>query len=114
MFAIELGIAVRIIFDVRLNTTDAKISASFGIADLTTALARNGAPEQTEIVTKLDDLLTKVKVDDDARQEFIDLLPDQLSDESKGKIFWDNALDFYRFPTDYLPTEFHEVGTPQS
>ncbi len=38
------------------------------------ALARNGAPEQTEIVTKLDDLLTKVKTDDEARQEFVDLL----------------------------------------
>lgn len=38
------------------------------------ALARNGAPEQNEIVTKLDDLLTKVKTDDEARQEFVDLL----------------------------------------
>ena len=38
------------------------------------ALARNGAPEQNEIVTKLDELLTKVKTDDEARQEFVDLL----------------------------------------
>ncbi len=48
-----------------------------------------------------------------ATQEFIDLLPDQLSEESKRKIFWDNALDFYRFPDDYLPTEFHPVEPAQ-
>jgi len=48
-----------------------------------------------------------------ATQEFIDLLPDQLSNDSKRKIFWDNAVDFYRFPDDYMPTEFHEVGKPQ-
>ena len=49
-----------------------------------------------------------------ATQEFIDLMPEQLSEESKRRILWDNALDFYRLPDDYLPTEFHEVGTPQS
>jgi len=41
--AIEKGIAVRIIFDVRLRTADAKLTANFGIADLSTALARNEA-----------------------------------------------------------------------
>jgi putative thioredoxin len=38
------------------------------------ARARSGAPDQDEIVEKLDALLLRVKADEDARQEFIDLL----------------------------------------
>ena len=38
------------------------------------ARARSGAPEQDEIVTKLDELLPRVKGDDDVRQEYVDLL----------------------------------------
>jgi predicted TIM-barrel fold metal-dependent hydrolase len=47
-----------------------------------------------------------------ATDHFLALLPDQISEESKRKILWDNALDLYRFPPDYLPTEFvdAEVG----
>ena len=41
--------------------------------------------------------------------EFMNLLPDQITMESKAKILWDNALDYYRFPDGYLPTEFHEA-----
>ena len=41
--------------------------------------------------------------------EFMNLLPDQISMESKSKILWDNAVDFYRFPEGYLPEEFHEA-----
>ena len=33
----------------------------------------------------------------------------KVSDESKRKILWDNAIDFYQFPASYLPTEFHEA-----
>lgn len=35
--------------------------------------------------------------------EFLALLPDQISDDSKRKVLWDNAVDFYRFPDEYLP-----------
>jgi len=38
------------------------------------ALARTGAPATDEITVKLDQLLARVKGDDDARQEFVDLL----------------------------------------
>lgn len=57
--AIEVGIAVRVIFDVRLKTVDTKLSASFGIADLTTALARNEATVEVsyEVVGTSLDLL---------------------------------------------------------
>ena len=41
--------------------------------------------------------------------EFMKLLPDQITMESKAKILWDNAVDFYRFPEGYLPTEFYEA-----
>ena len=41
-------------------------------------------------------------------QHFLDLAPDMITDDSKRKIMWDNALDFYRFPEGYLPT----VGEP--
>lgn len=44
-----------------------------------------------------------------ATQTFLELAPDQISDESKRKILWDNALDFYRLPESYLPTEFAEA-----
>ncbi len=56
---IEMGIAVRIIFDVRLRTADARISASFGIADLVGALARNEATVEVsyEVVGTTLDLL---------------------------------------------------------
>jgi len=38
------------------------------------ALARNGAVDDADITTKLDTLLTRVKADEGARQEFVDLL----------------------------------------
>ena len=41
-------------------------------------------------------------------EEFLGLRPDLISAESKRKILWDNALDFYRFPDGYLP----QVGEP--
>ena len=41
---------------------------------------------------------------------FLELIPDQLSDESKRKILWDNAIDLYRLPEDYIPAELHEVS----
>jgi len=33
----------------------------------------------------------------------------RLSNESKRKILWDNAIDFYRFPDTHLPTTFEEA-----
>jgi predicted TIM-barrel fold metal-dependent hydrolase len=39
-------------------------------------------------------------------ETFLELRPDLISDDSKRKILWDNAVDFYRFPAGYLP----EVG----
>ena len=41
--------------------------------------------------------------------EFMGLAPDLISMDSKAKILWDNAVEFYRFPDGYLPTEFHEA-----
>jgi predicted TIM-barrel fold metal-dependent hydrolase len=41
--------------------------------------------------------------------EFLNLRPDLITMESKTRILWDNAVDFYRFPDGYLPTEFHEA-----
>ena len=38
------------------------------------------------------------------------LAQERVSDESKRKILWDNALDFYRFPESLLPTTFEDVG----
>ncbi len=38
------------------------------------ALARNGQPDQANVVAQLDGLLTQVKGDEDARQKFLDLL----------------------------------------
>jgi predicted TIM-barrel fold metal-dependent hydrolase len=37
--------------------------------------------------------------------EFLGLEPEMISDESKRKILWDNALDFYRFPEDMIPAD---------
>lgn len=34
---------------------------------------------------------------------------ERLSDESKRKILWDNAVDFYRFPESLMPTTFEEA-----
>lgn len=41
--------------------------------------------------------------------EFLELTPENITLESKQKIFWDNAVDFYRFPDGYLPTDFKEA-----
>jgi predicted TIM-barrel fold metal-dependent hydrolase len=38
-------------------------------------------------------------------QEFLELTPDRISLESKQKIWWDNALDLYRFPAEYVPVD---------
>ena len=43
-----------------------------------------------------------------AVQSFLD--QERLSDASKRKILWDNALDFYRLPESYLPAEFAEAA----
>ena len=40
-----------------------------------------------------------------ATKEFLELLPDQITEESKRKILWDNAVDLYRFPEGYVPAE---------
>jgi uncharacterized protein len=40
-----------------------------------------------------------------ATRHFLELLPDQISEESKRKVLWDNAIDLYRFPAGYLPDE---------
>ncbi len=42
-----------------------------------------------------------------AVQTFLD--QDKISDESKRKILWDNALDFYRFPETLMPKSFEEA-----
>jgi predicted TIM-barrel fold metal-dependent hydrolase len=47
-------------------------------------------------------------------QYFLDLEPDLISEESKRKIMWDNAVDLYRFPEEMLPTEFHEAAELES
>jgi predicted TIM-barrel fold metal-dependent hydrolase len=41
-------------------------------------------------------------------ETFLGLRPDLISDDSKRKILWDNALDFYRFPSGSRP----EVAAP--
>ena len=33
----------------------------------------------------------------------------RLTDESKRKILWDNAVDFYRFPESHMPQTFEEA-----
>jgi predicted TIM-barrel fold metal-dependent hydrolase len=38
-----------------------------------------------------------------ATQHFLDLRPDLITEDSKRKILWDNAVDLYRFPEGYLP-----------
>jgi uncharacterized protein len=38
-----------------------------------------------------------------ATEHFLSLPSDIVSDESKRKILWDNAVDLYRFPAGYLP-----------
>jgi predicted TIM-barrel fold metal-dependent hydrolase len=43
-----------------------------------------------------------------AVQTFLD--QDRVSVESKKRILWDNAVDFYRFAPEYLPTTFEEVS----
>jgi putative thioredoxin len=55
------------------------------------ALARNGSQDETDIVTQLEGLLLRVKLDQDARQQFLDLLellgPDhELTAEYRKKL----------------------------
>jgi len=40
-----------------------------------------------------------------ATDHFLALRPDLISDDSKRKILWDNAMDLYRFPEGYLAAE---------
>ncbi len=47
-----------------------------------------------------------------ATDEFLALLPDQITADSKRKILWDNAVDLYRFPESHMPSGFHEATTP--
>jgi hypothetical protein len=74
--AIETGIAARIVFNVRLATTDASLSASFGIAQLAAALARNEATVEVsyELVGTVLDLLPKETVVISSLPEYLDAL----------------------------------------
>ena len=47
-----------------------------------------------------------------ATKEFLELLPDQLSMETKGRVLWDNPMSFYRFPAGTLPAELEAPSTP--
>ena len=40
-----------------------------------------------------------------ATATFLGLRPDEIGDESKRKILWDNAVDLYRFPESYVGAE---------
>lgn len=46
----------------------------------------------------------------EATKHFLELMPDEIAVDSKRKILWDNALDFYRLPETYLPKEFVEAS----
>ncbi len=43
-----------------------------------------------------------------ATQTFLDL--PKVSQDSKRKILWDNAVDLYRFPEEMLPKEFEDAS----
>ncbi len=62
--AVEEGIAVRVVFNVKLSTTDNTLSASFGVAQLRAALARNEATVEVsyEVVGTTLDLLPKESI----------------------------------------------------
>jgi len=44
-----------------------------------------------------------------ATEHFLALQPELVSRDAKRKILWDNAVDLYRFPPDYLPREFRDA-----
>jgi hypothetical protein len=123
--AIEKGVAVRIIFDVKLQTIDAKLAVNFGLANLSMALARNEArvevsyeilgttldlvPSKALIVTSLSEYL-------DAIDEFYravkivsstsGILPPSPSEmggcEQPGRPIEDHALSSQMFPLSTL------------
>jgi predicted TIM-barrel fold metal-dependent hydrolase len=37
------------------------------------------------------------------------LAQERVSDDSKRKILWDNAVEFYRFPEELMPTSYEEA-----
>jgi len=39
------------------------------------------------------------------------LAQERVSDESKRRILWDNAVEFYRFPDELMPARFAQAGT---
>jgi predicted TIM-barrel fold metal-dependent hydrolase len=43
-------------------------------------------------------------------EHFLRLEPELISADSKRKILWDNAVDFYRFPPSMMPESFPEVA----
>ena len=45
-------------------------------------------------------------------ETFLALAPDQISDDNKARILWENAVDFYRFPESMMPTTFVDIAQP--
>lgn len=74
--AVEFGVAVRIVFDVRLMTTNASINATFGIAELAASLARNEARVDVsyEVVGTSLDLLPRKTIVISSLTEYMDAL----------------------------------------
>jgi uncharacterized protein len=49
-----------------------------------------------------------------ATEYFLTLEPELITESSKRKILWDNALDFYRFPPSFMPDDFVEAPVTTS
>lgn len=74
--AIENGVAIRILFDVTLRTADAKFNATFGIADLAAAFARNEATVDVsyEVLGTTLDLMPNNAIVVTSLKEYLDVL----------------------------------------
>jgi hypothetical protein len=78
---IERGVAVRIIFDVKLQTIDANLAVNFGLANLSTALARNEA---------------RVEVSYEVLGTTLDLVPSKALIVTSLSEYLDAVDEFYR------------------
>ncbi len=61
-------------------------------------------PSSAEMVVEVESALLSHLVVFCRRQE-------RFSDESKRKILWENAVDFYRFPESHMPSTFEEASS---
>lgn len=93
--ALEVGIAVRIAFDVRLRSTDASVSAGFGFGNIAAALANQQVDVQVgyEVIGSTLDILPQRPVNISSVDSYMSAMTEFYNAVQRLSSDWNNAVE---------------------